>query len=239
MFDYRLALMTGVDIPIPELQIILHQPTIKEISMVGEQDFFIGVQMLCVDKRMYAQGAISTTNFQLFMALMNERQIADKKSAVIQALNMLFPQAKVIFSPQSLILNYGERTATIDESNFENLQKIISQVFCLSGSEQDILNPQGDKAKQIAQQLMRARQRVAAQKAKENSQGSMFGQQLSILTIGCGSMSLNDCLNLTVYQLRDLVERYGLYMSWDVDLRSRMAGAKNDKPIENWMKNIH
>jgi hypothetical protein len=43
MFDYRLALMTGVDLPIPELQLVSHQPTIKEISMVGEYDFLIGV----------------------------------------------------------------------------------------------------------------------------------------------------------------------------------------------------
>ena len=51
MFDYRLALMTGVDIPIPELQVTIHQPTIKEISMIGEQDFFIGIQMLCIDRQ--------------------------------------------------------------------------------------------------------------------------------------------------------------------------------------------
>jgi hypothetical protein len=48
MFDYRLALATGVDIPIPELQVVLHQPTIKEISMVGEMDFFTGIQLLCI-----------------------------------------------------------------------------------------------------------------------------------------------------------------------------------------------
>ena len=35
-FDYRLALMTGVDIPVPELQIAIHQPTIEEISLIGE-----------------------------------------------------------------------------------------------------------------------------------------------------------------------------------------------------------
>ena len=46
MKDIKLALMTGVDIPIPECQITLHQPTIKEISMIGEEDFFIGVQCL-------------------------------------------------------------------------------------------------------------------------------------------------------------------------------------------------
>lgn len=44
--DFRLALMTGVDIPIPNLGLTIHQPTLKEISMLGEEDFFIGIQCL-------------------------------------------------------------------------------------------------------------------------------------------------------------------------------------------------
>jgi hypothetical protein len=39
-------------------------------------------------------------------------------------------------------------------------------------------------------------------------------------------MSLDDCLNLTMYQLYDLVERYSLYINWDIDIRSRLAGGK-------------
>jgi hypothetical protein len=41
--DTRLALMCGVDIPIPECELTIHQPRIKEISFVGERDFFIGI----------------------------------------------------------------------------------------------------------------------------------------------------------------------------------------------------
>ncbi|MDY5985158.1 MAG: hypothetical protein SPI94_06815 [Candidatus Onthovivens sp.] len=41
-------------------------------------------------------------------------------------------------------------------------------------------------------------------------------------------MSLKDCLNLTLYQLLDLVERYSLYTDWDIDIRSRLAGASPD-----------
>ena len=40
MQDIRLALMAGVDIPIPECQLILHQPKLKEIALLGEKDFF-------------------------------------------------------------------------------------------------------------------------------------------------------------------------------------------------------
>jgi hypothetical protein len=42
-----------------------------------------------------------------------------------------------------------------------------------------------------------------------------------------------------MYQLYDLIERYGLYINWDLDIKSRLAGASGDKPVENWMKPIH
>ena len=94
MFDYRLGLMTGIDLPIPELQLVIHQPTIKEISMIGEQDFFVGIQLLCIDKKVYVEDEklLSTTsNFQIFMTMMNEKQVTDKKDCVLQVLTLLFP----------------------------------------------------------------------------------------------------------------------------------------------------
>lgn len=73
---------------------------------------------------------------------------------------------------------------------------------------------------------MRGRQRVAEQKGEANS--SIFSQYLSILTVGLNSMSLQDAMDLTIFQLYDLIERYTLYMNWDMDIRSRLAGAKPD-----------
>jgi len=52
-------------------------------------------------------------------------------------------------------------------------------------------------------------------------------------------MPLSECVKLTMYQMFDLIERYTLYTSWDMNIRSRMAGAKIDKQPENWMKPIH
>lgn len=242
MFDYRLALATGVDIPIPELQAVVHQPTIKEVSMLGEKDFFTGIQLLCIQKTMYIEDETllaNTTNFQIFMTMMNEKQIADKRECVIQTLSLLFPTAKIIFTPRSLIINQGETSSTIDEGNFDIFQQVLQDMFCLGKTDQQTFNPGNKKAKEIADKLMKARQKVAAAKAKDQGDGSMFGQYLSILTIGVGSMTLQQCIELTMYQLYDLVERYTLYMNWDLDIRSRLAGAKGDKPVENWMKPIH
>ena len=41
--DIRLALMCGTDIPVPEIQSIIHQPKIREIAYIGEEDFFSGI----------------------------------------------------------------------------------------------------------------------------------------------------------------------------------------------------
>lgn len=242
--DYQLALMCGTDIPVPECQLIIHQPRIKEISFIGEQDFFIGAQCLCLNKTMFIEDKnvlSNTNNFQIFMTIMQEKETKDKKQSVIDVLQLLFPSYKPLFTPMSLVLNPidGGESKTIDESNFENLQEVLRSVFCVNEGpmDQQTFNPANAKAKEIADKLMRGRKRIAEQRAAGNN--SIFSQYLSVLTVGLNSMSLQNLIDLTMFQLYDLIERFGLYTSWDIDIKSRLAGGKPDKEPDNWMKNIH
>lgn len=241
----HLALMTGVDLPVVELQLQLHQPRIKEISYLGEKEFFAGLGCLCVDKNLIQQDKTlleKSTNFQIFMAIMKEPQENQKKQQALAALNLFFPQCKLFLTPRSLVLMEGEQSHVIDESNFEVIQQLLRTVCCLDRNQEGLpeYNPKGKKAQEIAEKLMKGRQRIAEQKAKEDGHGgSMFAQYISIITVGIASMSLNDTLELTVYQIYDLMERYSKYVNWDIDIRSRLAGAKADSPPESWMENIH
>lgn len=240
--DIRLALMAGSDIPIPELEIALHQPTLKEISYIGENDFFIGVQCLCLYKSMFIKdkdGLEDITNFQIFMTVMTDKTTVDKKFATLQVLQLIFPGYNVLFTPMSLILQKEENNITIDDSNFGILQEKLRVIFCAQDGpmDQQAFNPANEKAREIAEKLMRGRQRVAAQNGSSNA--SIFSRYLSILTIGLSSMSLLELVNLTMFQLYDLVERYTLYMNWDIDVRTRLAGGKPDSQPDNWMKEIH
>ena len=240
--DTRLALMCGTDFPVPECQLTIHQPRIKEIALIGEADFFSGIQCLCLNKTMFVQDETlleTTNNFQIFMTVMSEKEAIDKKIAVQQVCTILFPTMKLNFTPRSMMLMGDGRTITIDEDNFEFLQSALSSICCLKTGpmDQQNFNPVNAEAKRIADKLMRGRQRVAAQKGESNT--SLFTQYLSTLTVGLNSMSLADAMDLTMFQLYDLVERYMLYLNWDMDIRSRLAGAKGDKPVENWMKSIH
>lgn len=241
--DYRLNLICGTDMLIPECNLVAHQPRIKEISFIGESDFFIGAQTLCLHKTMFIEDKTildSINNFQIFMTIMLQDETKDKKANMLNVLNLLFPSYKVNVTPNSLLfIKEGVPPITVDGNNFEALQEVLRLIFCMHNGpmDQQAFNPANDKAREIAQKLMRGRQRVAAQNG--NSNVSVFSQYMSILTIGLGSMSLQDLTNLTMFQLYDLMERYTLYTAWDLDVRQRLAGGKPEGTPDNWMKNIH
>lgn len=239
--DYRLALMTGTDIPVPECQLTIHQPKIQEISFIGEQDFFVGTQFLTINKSMFVQDKTvlqEVNNFHIFMMIMQEKQAKEQKVAVQQVLTLLFPKYKVLFTPNSLLFQKANDSVIIDESNFEQLQDVLRLVFCAKNGpmDQQAYNPAGAKAQEIAKKLMRGRERIAAEKGSNTA--SAFSQYISMLSVGL-HLTVQSLIELTMFQLYDLVERYMLWINWDIDIRSRLAGGKPDHEPDNWMKNLH
>ena len=92
------------------------------------------------------------------------------------------------------------------------------------------------KAKEIADKIMAGRKKVA--ELKGNSNVSVFTQYISMLSVGL-HISMREFKQYTMFQLYDAVERFTLWLNWDIDLRSRLAGAKPDEHPRNWMENIH
>ena len=239
--DYRLALMTGTDIPVPECQLTIHQPKIQEISFIGEQDFFVGAQCLTINKTMFVQDKTvleEVNNFHIFMMIMQEKQAKEQKMAVQQVLTLLFPKYKVLFTPNSLLFQKENESVIIDATNFETLQNVLRLIFCAKNGpmDQQAYNPQGTKAQEIAKKLMRGRERIAAEKGSNTA--SAFSQYISMLSVGL-HLTVQSLIELTMFQLYDLVERYMLWVNWDIDIKSRLAGGKSDHEPDNWMKSLH
>ena len=232
MESINLALITGVDIPIPECRLTVHQPSIKDISVMGEREFFRGVQTICISKPMDRNDLANISNFQIFMKIVMDKAEKDRKQNVLDTLFILFPKYKVTILPRSLLFNIDNENIIIDENNFSSLQEVLRQISCLNGSKGDQFNPGNAAAAEIARKLERGRQRVAAQKQGAGNNASVFSQYLSILSVGL-HMSLQDLSNLTVYQFYDLIDRYTLYINWDLDLRQRLAGGTPDSKPDN------
>lgn len=247
MRDMQLALMAGIDIPIVELHLTIHPPTIKDIAYMGEQEFFRAAQYLCVDKEVLIQDENvlqGLNNFQVLLKVLEQSKDKSAKTALNTLLLLLFPDYKTVIMPRSIIITQMKADAepvTIDENNFDILQDVAREVLCMSSLFQGkniVYKPGNAAAKRIADKLMRSRKKIAEQKALKDQGESVLTRYLSVLTIGAG-ISPQECTGLNLFQLFDLMERYTSYVEWDTDLRVRLAGGKPEKQVESWMRNLH
>ena len=249
--DLILYLMTGADIPVTELGVIIHPPTIKEIAFMGETNFFMAMQYLCIQKEFVIEDRSllsQVTNFQVLMELLAGEVNKEAKAAVLNLLRIMFPNRGAAITPNSIILplvGEGQKgeSVLLDVSNFDNFQNLIRQILCVDSvfqAENIVYKPANEAAAKIAAKLMKGRQRVAEIKeANGENDDSLLSKYLSILTLAIPGYTLAQCAELNLFQLFDLIERYSAYTEWDLDLRVRLAGGKPDKQVESWTRELH
>jgi len=88
----------------------------------------------------------------------------------------------------------------LNETNFDTFKAALTEITGVRnsvGGENSNFNPRSKKAAAIAAKILKGRARAAA--SKGYSADGVLGRYVSILTVGLSSMSLDKCLNLTVY----------------------------------------
>ena len=246
----HLTMLSGIDIPVPELKVNVHQPTIREIAYIGERSFYQASSLLLLDKeKLCMQEAmtdedkaflLSQSNFQVLMSILNQEQAQPQKISILTLLALLFPKHTIELEDRFILLSsQNGDISIIDENSFEILQDVVRKIACLEGNSQEEFNPVGDKAREIAEKIKRGRAKVAALKGEDSEQEiSILSRYISGLSIGTNSLDINKLLDLTLYQLFDQLERYGLYTAHDISVKAKMAGAKDVEDVD-WLKNIH
>lgn len=246
----ELTLISGIDIPISELQVNVHQPTIREIAYIGERNFYQSASLITVDKEelmlkdnMTDEDKVylsQQSNFQILMSMIGSSPIHAVNLQIL--FTLLFPKHMVELEERFIMLveRDNQKITMIDENNFSVLQDVIKTILCLNGAKgEQEFNPAGDKAREIAEKIKKGRAKVARLKGEnQEEQSGILSRYISSLTIGSNTLALKDMLDLTLYQLFDLLERYGLYTSYGMSIQAKMAGAKDVEDVD-WLKNIH
>lgn len=239
-----LLFLSGNDIPFIEAQLIIHQPTIKEIGLIGEEAFFTGCQLLNFSKNLLTEedktNLEDKTNFDILIAILREQNAVMQKNrnCVNMVLALIFPDYKIQIKQDCILLERegDENKYQIDGSNFENFKEIISIMFNLKQDEQATFNPSGELAKKIAAKLQKRHQKLAEDKPDKKI--DILSRYVSILSVA-QHKDMNILLNYTIYQLYDEFKRNELKMSYDIYLKAKMAGAQDLKEVEDWMQDIH
>ena len=101
-----------------------------------------------------------------------------------------------------------------------------------------MFNPSGDLARKIAQKIEEGRRKAAQSKGAASQKVALLSRYISILAVGeCKDM--NTLLNYTIYQLFDEFQRFELKCQHDMYIKAKLAGAKDVKEVDNWMKDLY
>lgn len=241
--DNELLLLSGNDIPFIEAQVTIHQPTIKEIAYIGEEAFFTGCELINFSKNILPEqdkmNLEDKTNFDILIAILRERNavMQRNRNCVEMVLALIFPWYTIDITGDAIVLEKEEERHLINNDNFETFKTIFNMMFSFSKDESRDYNPSGEVAKRIAEKLRQRHQKLAELK-EGKKKIDILSRYVSILAVG-EHKDMNSLLNLSVYQLFDEFERFKLKMSYDIYFQAKMAGAKDLKEVEDWMKDIH
>ena len=239
-----LLYLSGNDIPFVEAQLIIHQPTIKDIAYIGEESFFIGCELINFSKNNLTEedkiNLENKTNFDILIAILRERNavMQRNRNCVERVLALIFPEYSIEIDKNSILLKKEkEEVRYLDNGNFEQFKTIFNKMFSFEKSIKENYNPSGDMAKKIVEKLNQRHEKLAAAK-KDKQKIDILSRYISILSVG-ERKDMNSLFHYTVYQLYDEFERYRLKLDYDIYLKASLAGAKDLKEVEDWMKDIH
>lgn len=245
MFN-ELLLLSGNDIPIQNINLILHPPKIKEIALIGEENFFIGCEFLKFNKNKLStedkNRLENISNFEILMSIMREKNpsVQKNKTCALMVLSLLFPTYIIQIDEKNMKIIFAQEDLNffLDKNNYDIFVKALNEILCLDGQETSSdYNPSGSLAQQIADKL-RDRHAKLAECGKKNQKIAILSRYISILAVG-ENKDMNTLLNYTIFQLFDEFKRFQLKNSWDTHLQAQMAGAKDLPEIDDWMIDIH
>ena len=241
----NLSLLTGADIPFPEGRLVIHQPTIKEIGFIGENTFFLGCGFLSFSKDILNDGDKNRLeqidDFNILMSIMIGKNIdsnlKENVDSAQQVLLLLFPNNDITFEAEQIKIGEGY----IDKNNFTQFKKILKEMFQLSfkmDGVQKEYKPGNSAAAAIAEKLKKRHEKLAQDNGADSNNIQIFGRYMSIISTYQGTSYL-DLVQYTVFQLYDIFNRIQLKMAYDMAIQAKMAGAKDVKNPDDWMKDLY
>lgn len=236
---------SGMDIPFPEARLSIHPPKCKEISLIGQDSFYSGCELLTFSKDILSDkdkvNLSNISDFDIFMSIINSNEqegMTNRLNAKL-VLSLIFPEYEILYNdPHNLVLVKDDEKFFINTVNYNAFKENIAELFALKKDNGDVpaqYNTKGEMANKIAEKLRKGRNKAAAAKGDGQQHINIIQRYISVLAVGL-KKSKADLYNYTLYQLFDEYERYIKKTNYDITLQAKMAGAKDIKDADNWME---
>lgn len=251
-----LKILAGSPLPIPEIGLEIHQPTLREVALLGEQELYQIFSLLTLTKERYMQmvEAKANTTKEMIDAVKNKLMFMTDfqlilettlHDSVIQAnlvgfLYIIFPKAKTITVEKNFIIIswQGDKKETLMTSfEFEFFVPVIKSMFDTGDKNQKEFDPVNDKAAEIAAKIEARRKKLAKEKGLDREEKSALATGISVLSTADG-VSLDTILNYTIPQLYYQLERSRKYSEYQTQMTLGAFAGLKDVEIADWTHSI-
>ena len=236
------------DIPIPQCNIVVTQPTIQEVLTFGEEKFLNCVQLLGhLDKVLLPiQQELSNANMPevapLTLLLVAYKEEKEMRQQVDEFFELICFNYKVLVTENSIDFEKDEtRVGMLTPFNYNFFSNTLCDLFEPSVLKSENYNPKSDKAKEIAAKLQQGKEKKAQLQGKSDVSQSIFGTYASILSIGM-PMDINTLMQYTPFQMFDAFDRFTLKEAEDYFKLLSSSGFLDTSKIEQpepWLKNLY
>lgn len=232
-------IINGEQIYVEELDTWFTQPSIKNI-IEYEDAFMSMLHVFTISKNtlIMTEEIKDMDEYHLCLLLMYSNP-EESEISLNKFFSLILPEYRIVtINEEGLILSKsGGKVLIVNRMNFNILKEALVEIFYLRHSKtKDEFNPQGAKAQAIADKLKKGRMKSSNDKGKKPL---TLADYATILTIGLDGYTLEQVLDLTMYQMFILLERFTLNYNFSLDLKCRLAGGgSDDDRAEDWMKNL-
>lgn len=244
--------LSGQSVPVPACNLVVSQPTAKQIVAFGEEEFFTAVQAMSnmstfIEPLKQGREELNNyTDFQIFMSLLLSDE--SMKQIILNFFELIFPIYNFEINTADIIFSLKDDSekitvGMINPFTYGCLGDTINQLFVVQKQNKDEIeyDPANKLAEDIARKLEAGRKKVQNIKNKDNKDMSLIGTYTSILSLGMG-ISINVLYEYTLFQLYDAFNRYWLKVNYDFYQKvstTPLMDVSQIKAPDEWSKNLY
>lgn len=229
------------DIPI-EVQGLgkIYSPKLKDIANIGEDIYNQYLSILLFDIK-HLKNDIDSKDFEELEKLHPLETISLKayydenfRDLFLEALSFFFYEKANYYNG----VFYFDGDRVLNYENFEQVIYLIKYINLITTDKPSEVKYANDKAKEIAEKIKIAQEKVNKVKAKQGVALSLF-DLISAFSANSYSINLMTVWDMTIYQFNDQFKRMQLIEEYDINIRSLLAGADPKRvEINHWVSKI-
>ncbi len=234
----NLQITAGFPLIMNNTDLVLFQPSLREVARLGEDIFFQSVNFLSLEKeeieKIVGMEIGQKTIYEIKKELF---KVDEGAKGLIMVGLATFTKGEVKYSEglDTFTIALNGKIEIVTDELYEEIQRGVRLLMEDDASREEKFKPTDKKSESIANKIEQSRSRLS-QESKNKNRGATLDRLIKALCTLDHSLNLLNVWDLTMRQFNDSLKSHMLYENYKIQIQSALAGA--EVKIEDWIEQI-